>query len=86
MVPGPLKGHGMSGNWAWEQAVHTSKFPASFALTIEHQDKIGEDGTTHGAMFVPVVLGSDKTTVSIATRQNDFYPLYASLGNVHNSI
>lgn len=37
-------------------------------------------------MFAPVVLGSDKTTVSVATGQNDFYPLYASLGNVHNSI
>ena len=37
-------------------------------------------------MFVAVVLGSDKTTVSVATGQNDFYPLYASLGNVHNSV
>ena len=37
-------------------------------------------------MFVPIILGSDKTTVSVATRQNDFYPLYASLGNVHNSV
>jgi hypothetical protein len=37
-------------------------------------------------MFAPVILGSDKTTVSVATGQNDFYPLYASLGNVHNSV
>lgn len=37
-------------------------------------------------MFVPIVLGSDKTTVSVATGQNEYYPLYASLGNVHNSI
>ena len=37
-------------------------------------------------MFTPVILGSDKTTVSVATGQNDFYPLYASLGNVHNSV
>jgi hypothetical protein len=37
-------------------------------------------------MFVPVVLGSDKTTVSVATGQNDYYPLYISLGNVHNSV
>ncbi|KAF8809162.1 hypothetical protein BYT27DRAFT_7255031 [Phlegmacium glaucopus] len=52
----------------------------------EQADKIGEDVTTHGATFAPVVLGSDKTTVSVATGQNDFYPLYASLGNVHNSV
>ena len=37
-------------------------------------------------MFALVVLGSDKTTVSVATGQNNFYPLYASLGNVHNSL
>ena len=37
-------------------------------------------------MFVPIILGSDKTTVSVATGQNDFYPLYASLGNIHNSV
>ncbi|KAF8056311.1 hypothetical protein FPV67DRAFT_1678284 [Lyophyllum atratum] len=49
-------------------------------------DEIAKDEDCHGAMFAPVVLGSDKTTVSVATGQNDFYPLYASLGNVHNSI
>ena len=42
------------------------------------------DESTHGAMFTPVILGSDKTTVSVATGQNDYYPLYISLGNVHN--
>jgi hypothetical protein len=40
----------------------------------------------HGAMFVPVVLGSDKTTMSVETGQNDYYPLYLSLSNVHNSV
>jgi Plavaka transposase len=44
------------------------------------------DESTHGSMFVPVILGSDKTTVSVATGQNDYYPLYLSIGNVHNSI
>jgi hypothetical protein len=37
-------------------------------------------------MFVPVILGSDKTTVSVATGNNEYYPLYASLGNVHNNV
>ena len=40
----------------------------------------------HGAMFVPIVLGSDKTTVSVATGQTDYYPLYLSIGNLHNNI
>jgi len=37
-------------------------------------------------MFVPIILGSDKTTVSIATGDNEYYPLYASVGNVYNNI
>ena len=37
-------------------------------------------------MFVPIILGSDKTTVSIATGNNEYYPLYISTGNVHNGI
>ncbi|KAN0124602.1 hypothetical protein V8E53_015770 [Lactarius tabidus] len=52
----------------------------------EQADKIAQDEATHGAMFAPVVLGSDKTTVSVATGQNDYYPLYISLGNVHNTV
>lgn len=35
---------------------------------------------------MPIILGSDKTTVSVATGQNDYYPLYASIGNVHNNV
>jgi hypothetical protein len=37
-------------------------------------------------MFVPIILGSNKTTVSIATSQNYFYPLYLSIGNVQNNV
>jgi len=37
-------------------------------------------------MFVPIILGSDKTTVSVATGDNSFYPLYLSIGNVQNHI
>ncbi|KAF8271285.1 hypothetical protein EI94DRAFT_1877970, partial [Lactarius quietus] len=52
----------------------------------EQADEIVKDESTHGAMFVPVILGSNKMTVSVATSQNNFYPLYMSLGNVHNSV
>ena len=47
---------------------------------------IAQDPMTHGAMFVPVILGSDKTTVSVATGQTDYYPLYLSIRNIHNDI
>ena len=35
-------------------------------------------------MLVTILLGSDKTTVSVATGQNDYYPLYMSIGNISN--
>jgi len=39
-----------------------------------------------GAMFVPVLIGSDVITASVATGQTDYWPLYALVGNVHNNI
>jgi hypothetical protein len=36
-------------------------------------------------MFVPIISGMDKMTVSVATGQNDYHPVYMSLGNLHNS-
>ncbi|TFK72995.1 hypothetical protein BDN72DRAFT_894243 [Pluteus cervinus] len=47
-------------------------------------DDLAQKPDLHGAMLAPVVLGSDKTTVSVATGQNEYYPLYASLGNLQN--
>ncbi|KAG2121976.1 hypothetical protein DEU56DRAFT_873692 [Suillus clintonianus] len=49
-------------------------------------DIISEDPDMLGSTFVPVILGSDKTTVSVATGANDYYPLYVSIGNVHNNV
>ena len=40
----------------------------------------------HGCTFVPIILGSDKTTVSVATGQHEYYPIYLSIGNVHNDV
>ncbi|KAF7344723.1 hypothetical protein MVEN_01633000 [Mycena venus] len=48
--------------------------------------EIARDPKTHGAVYVPAILGSDKTTVSVATGQNDYYPLYLSNGLVHNNV
>ncbi|KAG1866709.1 hypothetical protein F4604DRAFT_1682781 [Suillus subluteus] len=45
-------------------------------------DIISEDPESHGSTFVPVILGSDKTTVSVATGNNKYYPLYASIVSI----
>jgi hypothetical protein len=47
---------------------------------------IAEDPITDGSMFVPIILGSDKTTVSVATGNNEYYPVYLSIGNIHNNV
>ncbi|EMD31631.1 hypothetical protein CERSUDRAFT_78076 [Gelatoporia subvermispora B] len=60
----------MSGDWAWGEA-----------STIA-----GENPGTIGSMLVPIILRSDKTTVSVATGQNEYHPVYASIGNVHNNV
>jgi len=37
-------------------------------------------------MFVPIILGSDKTTVLVGTGNNEYWPLYMSIGNIHNNV
>ncbi|KAG1725159.1 uncharacterized protein EDB91DRAFT_1239889 [Suillus paluster] len=60
----------MSGNYAWRKA-----------------DTIYEnDPSTEGSMYVGVILGSDKTMVSIATGHVEYHPLYLSIGNPHNCV
>ncbi|KAJ6561586.1 hypothetical protein B0H10DRAFT_2169275 [Mycena sp. CBHHK59/15] len=51
----------------------------------QQADIIVEDPATHGATFIPIILGSDKTTVSIAMGQNEYYPLYMSNSLVFNA-
>ena len=43
------------------------------------------DPTTEGAMYCPIILGADKTTVSVATGHVEYHPLYLSIGGVHNT-
>ncbi|TFK84682.1 hypothetical protein K466DRAFT_496109 [Polyporus arcularius HHB13444] len=47
---------------------------------------IAEDPATRGSMLLPIVLGADKTTVSVATGNQEFHPLYMSIGNLHNNV
>jgi len=40
----------------------------------------------NSAMFVAVIMDSDKIMVSVATGQTEYWPLYISIGNIHNNI
>ncbi|KAF5378335.1 hypothetical protein D9615_008783 [Tricholomella constricta] len=60
----------MSGNYAWK-----------------HADAIIEENEENrGAMYCPIILGSDKTTVSVATGHVEYHPLYLSIGGVYNTV
>jgi hypothetical protein len=37
-------------------------------------------------MFMPIILGSDKTTVTIGTGDIEYHPLYFSTGFVRNPV
>jgi len=39
-----------------------------------------------GAMYCPIILRSDKMTVSVATGHVEYHPLYLSIGNPHNTV
>ncbi|KAJ7203848.1 hypothetical protein GGX14DRAFT_698923 [Mycena pura] len=43
-------------------------------------DLITADPANHGCAFLPVVAGSDKTTVSVATGHQEYHPVYQSPG------
>ena len=43
------------------------------------------DPATHGSMLVPVIAGSDKTTVSVATTHQEYHPVYISPGIISNT-
>ncbi|KAL4079459.1 hypothetical protein J3A83DRAFT_4356299 [Scleroderma citrinum] len=60
--------------------------PSGEHRLINGQDTIARDHVNvHGVMLVPIILGTDKTTVLAMTGQHDYYPLYLSIGNTYNN-
>ncbi|KAG9223441.1 hypothetical protein PLEOSDRAFT_154734 [Pleurotus ostreatus PC15] len=69
---------------AYKQFNHDSKRVWSNLMSADwawkQSDIIAKDPRTHGCMFIPVIAGSDKTTVSVATGHQEFHPVYQSPG------
>ena len=61
-------------------------FLSAFTLqiSIDPQDEVSRDPSTHGAMFISIVAGSDKTVASVATGHQEFHPVYIGPGNIDN--
>ena len=47
---------------------------------------MNDNPVMNGGTFIPIILRSDKTTVSVGTGQNDYWPVYISIGNIHNNV
>jgi hypothetical protein len=62
----------MSGNWAWTQAVSCHHHLFDLTLILVMKDIIAEDPETHSSIFGPIILSSNKTTVSVATGHNEY--------------
>ncbi|KAI9429507.1 hypothetical protein H4582DRAFT_2114355 [Lactarius indigo] len=60
----------MSGNIAWRHC----------------NDIFMADPSTEGAMYCPIILGSDKTIVLVMTGHVEYHPLYLLIGNLHNTV
>ena len=60
--------------------------PLANRIDTEKDHIFTADSSTKGAMYCPIILGSDKTTVSVATGQVEYHPLYLSIGNPHNTV
>ncbi|KDQ55767.1 hypothetical protein JAAARDRAFT_195586 [Jaapia argillacea MUCL 33604] len=63
--------------------LYSNLMSADFAW--QQSDMIAEDPHTHGAMYVPIVAGSDKTTCSVATGHQEYHPVYMSPGILTNT-
>ena len=40
----------------------------------------------HGPMLISIILGSDKTTVLVATGNSEYWPIYLSIASIHNNV
>ncbi|PPQ74566.1 hypothetical protein CVT25_004877, partial [Psilocybe cyanescens] len=74
----PYKEYDLNGNQAYSNL-------NSGIWANQQADKIAADPLTHGAIFVPIIAGSDKTTVSVATGHQDYHPVYMSPGPIMNT-
>ena len=74
----------MSGDWAWDQAV-TYSILSSRRYMAEHHVESDIRGSEHThVMFLPLIMGSDKTTIAIVTGNQEFHPFYGSPGVISN--
>ena len=80
----------MLGDWCWQEAVLVLFIQSvSFSLvrfyncSEYHYQKHPE---AISSFLVSTILGSNKTTISVASGHTCYRPLYLSIGNIHNNV
>jgi hypothetical protein len=70
----------MTGDWAWETQVR-------FFITLNMNPLMRSQANLpdHGGTLLPVLLGSDKTHLTVFAGDKKAWPLYLSLGNIKSS-
>ena len=79
----------MLGTLAWRNSVSTFSIDTFCDVYWLHafKDKIfALDPSMEGAMYYPIILGSDKTTVLVTMGQVKYHPVYLLIGNPHNAV
>jgi Plavaka transposase len=82
----------MLANIAWNHCVsthfciHCSQHTDSDIFRFIKDAIANSHPDTHRAMYCPIILGSDKTTISVTIEHVEYHPLYLSIGNVHNTV
>ncbi|KIM37067.1 hypothetical protein M413DRAFT_423911 [Hebeloma cylindrosporum] len=70
--PKPYRQFDHTGNRVWSDLM-------SGDWAWDEANVIAQDECTHGSMLVPIIAGSDKTTVSVATGHQEYHPLYQQM-------
>ncbi|KAE9390680.1 hypothetical protein BT96DRAFT_945950 [Gymnopus androsaceus JB14] len=81
--PAPYVHVGKDGKCRWSD-IMSGNFAYRQATKIYDDLETGGDKVL-GAMYCPIILGADKTTISVATGHVEYHPLYLSIGNLHNA-
>ena len=81
--------HFMSGDWAWKQAVGLCSVCHSHFTNPHTTGRTSSQSKFQTQMvlcLLPSLSAAIRPQVSVATGQNEYWLLYASIGNIHNNV
>ncbi|KAG6884215.1 hypothetical protein C0992_006739, partial [Termitomyces sp. T32_za158] len=74
-------GEACTGDWMWDTQVNQSSCMMPLSLTVANKNKLPP-----GATIVPVILSSDKTSLTNFSGDKQAYPIYVATGTTEQKI